>query len=168
MKRLVISLAIAACAILGVAIAGLSQLSTEDLINCSQEDGYRKVLPSICRQYTLLMRTGPEDIERMRALNGLAYILAPPAEGKFEIAERYLEKGLDVNAVMHTTLSENSFTALHLSATLNEPSVVAFLLEHGADKAIRDSNGRTALQRAEEQQEREPEADFSQVIRLLR
>jgi len=36
---------------------------------------------------TLLMRTSPEDIERMRALNGLAYILAPPTERKFEIAD---------------------------------------------------------------------------------
>lgn len=168
MKRLGISLAVVACAFLGAAFAGLSQLRTEDLIGCSQEDSPMIIPPSICRQYTLLMRTGPEDIERMRALNGLAYILAPPAEGKFEIAERYLEKGLDVNAEIHTTLNVSTFTPLHMFATFNEPSVVAFLLEHGADKSKLDSEGRTPLQGAEQQQARQPKSDFSQVIKLLR
>ncbi|TRX75262.1 hypothetical protein [Pseudomonas mangiferae] len=102
MSRLWVSLSVAACAVTGAVFIGFSQLRTEDLINCSQEDSPMVIPPSICRQYTLLMRTGPEDIERMRALNGLAYILAPPAEGKFEIAERYQERGLDMNAEINT------------------------------------------------------------------
>ncbi|WP_263146027.1 ankyrin repeat domain-containing protein [Pseudomonas sp. RIT-PI-AD] len=168
MSRLWILLAATAFTVSGAAFIGLSQLSTEDLISCSQEDSPMVIPSSICRQYTLLMRTGPEDIERIRGLNGVAYILAPPAEGKFEIAERYLEKGLDVNAEIHTTLNVSTFTALHMFATFNEPSVVAFLLEHGADKSKRDSEGRTPLQGAEQQQDREPKSDFSQVIKLLR
>lgn len=52
-----------------------------------------------------------------------------------------LSKGEDVNQ-----LGEYNETALHWAAILGNSRIAAILMQHGADAAVRDANGRTAAE----------------------
>ena len=63
---------------------------------------------------------------------------------ELEMLDKLLSKGADVNA---QTLDDS--TLLHLAADDNDIWLVKALLEHGADKTLKDEQGRTAYDVAE-------------------
>ena len=53
------------------------------------------------------------------------------------------ETNVDVN---RRVLSAEGQTALHIAAFENDPDMIRFLLQHGADITLRDDGGQTALE----------------------
>lgn len=168
MKRifgaLVLLLAIGA----GMAFYAIGNFRVEQLVLCS-EPGTGFAIPApLCRQYLLRFRMNQNDIDDLQAGGGLAFVLESGAPGKFELAERFIDKGLDVNADVRPGPGDRTQSALHSAVILNQADNVAFLLEHGADKAKPDSEGQTPLQVAERLQSAQPDESRAEVIRLLR
>jgi len=73
--------------------------------------------------------------------------------GNLEILELLLESGADVDAILDEELRlyyacETFGTALHGAVEHQQPETVRFLLNHGADAALLDSEGKSPLARA--------------------
>jgi ankyrin repeat protein len=97
-------------------------------------------------------------------------VLCAAAVGHVEVGHFLIERGADPNEV-HAEAGAN---ALHAAAAMkyshDSARFVEMLLEHGADRSIRDSKGRTALDIAEEKARAETAEprNFDAVIQLLR
>jgi len=72
-----------------------------------------------------------------------------------EIAEYLLSEGADINAKMEDK------TLLHFGVYDGKPEMIKFLLEHGADQAIKDGEGKTPLEMAEEM-------ELGEIIEILK
>jgi len=72
-----------------------------------------------------------------------------------EIAEYLLSEGADINAKMEDK------TLLHFGVYDGKPELIKFLLEHGADTGIKDGEGKTPLDMAEEM-------ELGEIIELLK
>ncbi len=70
-----------------------------------------------------------------------------PRTGREELLKILIAHGAEVNAA-----GEFGWTPLHMAAWWNHPASVRVLLEKGADPAIKDAEGRTALELAMEKE----------------
>lgn len=77
----------------------------------------------------------------------------PTEADKLEVTKRLVEKGADVNAT-------NAYGDNVLSTLINLPTIVEYLVEHGAKIDLQDEQGRTALYRA-------TEANEIEVVKVL-
>lgn len=82
-----------------------------------------------------------------------------------EDVERLIERGADVNYQR----PDRGDTPLHAAILLNSPELVEVLIEHGARLDIKEHarGGHTPLAYAKLLQEKRPERDYSEVIRIL-
>lgn len=76
-------------------------------------------------------------------------------KGRYETVKFLIGKGANVNAVgFEYCIGGNKYdeagTALHFAVDANNTEIAKLLLENGADVAIRDVKGRTAIERATE------------------
>ena len=74
-------------------------------------------------------------------LAGCANLHKAAGKGDLAEAERFLQKGADVNA-------RDAYGRTPLMWALDNPEIVRFLVENGADVNARDVNGETALMKA--------------------
>lgn len=120
---------------------------------------------------------GPENqdllIYIMSVIDELNYTSNTPKKERlrrgFKIAEYLLSKGSDINA------KHKAMTALHVAILYDMPEFTEFLLAKGANPIIESSptenytgtEGMTPLEFALYLQKKNPQKDFSQVIKLL-
>ena len=76
-------------------------------------------------------------------------------KGRYEMVNYLIGKGADVNVVgfeycLSDSKADEAGTPLHFAVDANNTEVAKLLLENGADVAIRDVKGRTAMERATE------------------
>lgn len=76
--------------------------------------------------------------------HGLPVLYFPMAHAEMAIAESLLTAGAEVNA------GEGMATPLHAAVTFNQPTMVRWLLDHGADVSAKDYNGKTPSELANE------------------
>ncbi|TBU88648.1 ankyrin repeat domain-containing protein [Phytopseudomonas dryadis] len=153
---------------LSAAIHSMTNYRVQQLILCSEPGNGFFVPAPICRQYLITFRMGPDDIQQLQADGGIAFVLESELPQRFELAERFLAHGLDVNADIRSALGERTHTPLHSAAILNQPENLGFLLLHGADRSKLNSEGETPLQVAERLQSQYPGEDRSVIIGTLR
>lgn len=96
-----------------------------------------------------LLIAGGADLNSSDALHTAA------EKGRYEMVKFLIGKGANVNEVgFEYCLSDSKYdeagTALHFAVDANNTEVAKLLLENGADVAIRDAKGRTAMERATE------------------
>ena len=74
------------------------------------------------------------DVEALRAAGGLVYIFEREAalDDPYGCANYYLERGLDVDAV-DTREDTEPLTPLFFAIKRNDPKMLRFMLDHGAD-----------------------------------
>lgn len=77
------------------------------------------------------------EVERLRARDGVADVFEAAAVGDLEVVRRLLEA--DASTVVRVT--DDGFTALHLAAYFDREEVVSTLLEAGADPDVMATNG---------------------------
>jgi len=101
----------------------------------------------------------------VQASTGVAFILGGSNDYKYQIAEAFLENGLDVNGINYA--GDNKLTALHSAVLLTDKESVLFLLEHGIDISIKSENGLTALDWAIKMQEANPAKSRDEIVQIL-
>ena len=108
------------------------------------------------------------DVLNGRAANGdggntaLWFAAQGPYPGGLEVARILISAGADVNRKC-----EHGRTALQMAAAWGQIDVVRFLIENGANPAIRDDEGMTPRAIAESSQ-RAPESHLRGVVEYLR
>lgn len=132
-KSLLIAIGLTATAIPALMLYNMLSIDIEDLILCSSNEGGIRLPSQLCEAYMLSYRGSPTDIEQLTHGAGLMFILnAQNATKKYRYAKFFISKGLSVNGVNH--YGGKNLTPLHSAALDNDPEMVAFLLDHGADK----------------------------------
>jgi ankyrin repeat protein len=76
---------------------------------------------------------------RARGVHGYPILWFPVVAGHREVAAALLARGADVNA------GAGGNTALHAAAGFGWPEIAVLLLDHGADVAAKDYEGKTPL-----------------------
>ena len=94
-------------------------------------------------QVAAFLLTDP-GLSQARGAHGLPVMYYPAIRGDQEIAALLLGKGAEINA------GAGGNTALHGAVLFGQVAMVRWLLEHGADPALMDYNGKTALELARE------------------
>lgn len=127
-------------------------------------------LPAALSEYYLLrIKTWtPEDLEQSGTLPFVVNLMTEPGahrEAARQLAEKLIARGANVNRVDPAT----GYAPLHAAVLANSVSTVRFLLDHGADRTLRDAgHNRTALALARHLAEQSPlSLDRSAVITLL-
>lgn len=82
-------------------------------------------------------------LARGHGVHGLPALYFPAIGGQREVAERLLAGGADVNDAVKAA------APIHGAVMGRSAEMVAWLLDHGADPALRDYEGRTARELAE-------------------
>lgn len=76
--------------------------------------------------------------------NGISIFFQSVVSGEFDVSDQLLAHGADIDALNHNQHPE---TALHYCVMKDKPDCVKYLLQHGADKNIKDSFGYTVFDR---------------------
>jgi len=86
-------------------------------------------------------RINEKDVKALSEGAGLDYILHAEPSKRYEIAEAFLVRGLDVNGISYYS----GMTPLQATALGGEVQNVKFLLKQGADLHLTGDKGMTAL-----------------------
>ena len=110
------------------------------------------------------------NFKQLRQFKAEELLFNIESKKKYEIAEFFIAKGLDVNGVNHYYFRKpHDDTPLHASVLYNDAERAKFLIDHGADLNIKSKplNDMTALELAQALQKKRPAEDRSELIRLL-
>jgi hypothetical protein len=102
-----------------------NKTSTTELIICADGSGEIYTPTPVCRWYLSTFRTTPTDVDAVRRASGIDFILNGTSLNRFNIAELYIEAGLDIN-------ESPSLTPLCNAIALKQTDNVKFLLAHKA------------------------------------
>lgn len=103
----------------------------EGLMICSTTDYYR-IPSSVCEYYTLHFRGTKEDIAQLEKGIGISFVFSDK-KMRAKFLNFLLDKGASINLVSPL----DGGTPLHAAVIHNDPELVKFLLDHGADPTIR-------------------------------
>lgn len=121
-----------------------------------------RALHSDVKIYAATLNPNPESVSlllkaganvNVRGLNGITALTAAvrnDSPGMAAAVSALIEAGADVNAKMDNDRVGRSATALMLAAWRSSPMIVSILLEAGADAAIKNDDGKRAIDYAEE------------------
>jgi len=141
-----------------ILIYGLQTMHIEYLISHAYNNGHdaekADIFTDVSKFYLKNFRVSESDVQQLQASAGMTYILSGSNDYKYEIAEAFLENGLDINSINHS--SYNKLNALHSAVLLGDKGSVIFLLEHGIDLNAKSEEGLTALDWAMKMQETDP------------
>ncbi len=150
----------------GLMLYDMSKMDVDVLILCSSNEGGIRIPSSLCEYYMLNHRMNEEDIKQLSDGAGLEFILNLQSPGKYEMANTFISKGLDINGINH--YSDKDVTPLHASVLYNDVERVKFLIEHGADIEIRSKGyGMTALELARRLHEEQGSENRTEIINML-
>lgn len=150
-------------------IYALSKMSTDEVVLCSSGSDSFYINNHICEHYMRLFRDSPADVEAL-SYGGVEVILNLQGDKKYEIADFYIAKGLNVNLInQYQSQFGTDFTPLHSAVFDNDLQKVNFLINHNANLTLtsKSAGNLTPLQYALYLQEESSEIDRSAIIALL-
>ncbi len=151
-------------AIVGLMFYVMTQMEIEHLILCSTNEGGTRIPSSLCYNYMLNYRINEQDVKALSEGAGLDYILHAKPPKRYEIAEAFIARGLDVNGVSHYS----GMTPLQATAQGGEVKNVKFLLKQGADLRLTGNKGMTALALARKMHVADSKLrDRAEIIQIL-
>jgi hypothetical protein len=143
----------------------------EGLMICATSETACRIPNAVVEYYTLHFRGTKEDIASLERGAGLSFVLGNSAM-RSKFLNFVLEKGISISKANPIS----GYTPLHAAVTLNDPEMVKFLLDHGADPTIRKEKNQnslpefdnlTPLELAEKMSRNRPETDRSKVKQIL-
>ena len=165
MKKLFLFVLISFMLLFAAGVFTLTRNNIEDIIVCSSNESASYIPSLMCEQYLLNFRGQVADIDYLKqrtGLNFLANIENPQKRSR--LFGFFLAKGMDVNAINNI----DGLTPLHAAILLNDAKLADFLLQHGADKTIRDrTNNLTPLAFLEQMDRQLPGVDRSRLRQVL-
>ena len=63
--------------------------------------------------------------------------------GDLTAVKELVDNGADINRLVEVSPMEGKYTAMHVAAWNTSRDIIKFLIEHGGDCTIKDSNGKT-------------------------
>lgn len=164
-KTLALVILLVAGATVGLAAYALHDADIEELVICSTSDSASLIPRPVCRWYTEHYRITKEEAQILDGRSGLAFLFSvddTPLRDHW--IKRFINEGASVNGPSPT----DGLPPLHAAILMNEPDLVALLLEHGADLQQRASAWQLdPLAFARRLVENDPSIDRSQVLSLL-
>lgn len=134
---------------------------------------YPQPLPQLCEHYFYRYHPTRQEVNELNSAAGARFAFEARNEDEARRQlKRYLEAGVDINAVDKQTVPveqgmSSMSTALHQAVLGSHVMEVRVLLDFGASKDIRDAKGRTALDLAREVRMKRPSPDSDQIVRML-
>lgn len=125
----------------------VAAMTAQRLILCATDNSQSAVPRAVCKYYLENHGIDGEAVRDLQAGAGLEFILNIESPSRFELAERFIEQGLDVNGINHYS-SQNS-APLHAAIMYGDLDSVKFLIAKGALLSVKNKSGETALQLAE-------------------
>lgn len=125
----------------------VAAMTVQRLILCATDNSQSTVPSVVCEYYLENYGIDDEAVRDLQAGAGLEFILNIESPSRFELAERFIEQGLDVNGINHYS-SQNS-APLHAAIMYGDLDSVKFLIAKGALLSVKNKSGETALQLAE-------------------
>jgi len=151
---------------LGLMLYDMSTMDIESLILCSANEGGIRIPSALCERYMTDHRLTDADIRQLGKNAGLEYILNLENPAKYEMAKKFISKGLDINGVNH--YSDKKLTPLQASVLYNDTVRVKFLIIHGADVHRRNQTyDMTALELAKKLHVEQGKENRHEIIKLL-
>lgn len=120
--------------VLALALYSMTQMTIQHLISCSSGDSQTLIPAQVCNLYMNNFRVTDSDLSSLSNSTGLEYILNGQNSIKYEIAELFIAKGLNVDGVNH--YSEKKVTPLYASVIYADLEMTSFLLSHGANPLL--------------------------------
>ena len=118
-----------------IAIYALESMNIEYLISYADNNGNgttdANLFNDISKFYLENFRTTENDIQQLQNNTGIEFILNGSNDYKYQTAEIFLDNGLDINGINHS--SDRNINALHSAVLLKNTDNVLFLLKHGID-----------------------------------
>tara|TARA_B100000676_G_C18009619_1_gene805891 strand:- start:724 stop:1248 length:525 start_codon:yes stop_codon:yes gene_type:complete len=151
-------------AIIAIPYSQLRSMPLESLIICASNEGGIRIPAKVCEIYLHSGRNIQEDIVNLNQNDGLTFILHGKNAIKYDIAQFYIDNGLDINSLSKTT----NLTPLYDAVLLNDIENMSFLLENNASLSIPSYRKHpTAIDYAEALQKND-NIDRMDIIRLLK
>lgn len=152
-----------------IAIYALESMNIEHLISYADNNGNgttdANLFNDISKFYLENFRTTENDIQQLQNNTGIEFILNGSNDYKYQTAEIFLDNGLDINGINHS--SDHNINELHSAVLLKNTDNVLFLLKHGIDINAKTKNGLTALDWAIKTYEVNPTKELSEIIQIL-
>ena len=159
----------------------LQKQKITNLVTCSLHSKTFYIPSQICRTYLLELRSKKSDVAQLRRQGGVKYILGKVSQINADnkdkddqaavdanariLLQHFLRAGLDINQVGR----DDGMTALHREVMFNQPKWVKYLLEKGANPAIRSKyHHLTALEIAFLLQAHKPTMNRARIIAILK
>ncbi|MCM5679573.1 hypothetical protein M8A51_08510 [Schlegelella sp. S2-27] len=119
-----------------------------------------------CERALFRYHPTPAEVQRFNAEGGPMYAVTTNNEAfARRLLAHYLAAGIDINATVQRLPMK--WTALHAMVVQGNPMAVRLLVEHGADTAMRDADGKAPLDLARELHAKEPSDARAQVLQVL-
>ena len=121
--------------VVGVGFYSMSKGDIEDIVICATNEESHYIPASICEYYLLNYRVTNEDVRFLEGRSGLAFLFEMPDKSKRQaLLEHFISKGVSIDKQS----SIDGYTPLHAAIIKNDPELVAFLLERGANPNQKD------------------------------
>lgn len=152
-------------AVTGLGWWSLHSADIEDVAICAIEDDTHHIPSSVCEQYLFQFRGTSDDIEYLESRSRLAFFFeVEDTEMRRRLMSFFLDNGLSINEAS----AIDGLPPLHAAVLMNDPQLVEFLLEHGADATQKDERHElTASGYLDLLKQKNPERDWSQVAERL-
>ncbi|MGK0272594.1 MAG: hypothetical protein ACI88H_003266 [Cocleimonas sp.] len=168
-KLIVVSITLITFVYLSTLLYSMSKMTTDEMVMCSAGDGGFYISSNICEIYMKRFKSDSTDIEEL-SYGGIEVILNLSSDKKYELAEFFISKGLNVNAINQYQSQFGYDLPPVQSAILdNDLKKVNFLILHGANLMARSKStgDLTSLEFAKSLQEKEKNTDRSLILIAL-
>ena len=121
---------------IGLTIYVMATDDLEGLMICSTSDEAYRIPKSVCEYYTLHFRGTKDDIAQLEKGIGISFVFGDEKK-RATFLNFLLDKGANINLISPL----DGMTPLHAAVFDNDPELVKFLLDRGADPTIRKGKG---------------------------
>ena len=151
--------------VLGLGGYSMSKGDIEDIVICAVNEGSHSIPTSVCEYYLLNYRGTDQDIQFLESRSGLAFLFEMSDKSKRRaFLEYFISKGISVDKPS----SMDGYAPLHAAIIHNDPELVMFLLEKGANPDQKDrEHDLTPKEFVEYLNRKNPSVDRSAVSNAL-